>query len=121
MGPWTRYARRRRLAGTRPTGVLALFVAVLLVLAACGSDDDGADGAVDEPTDQAETEGDGADPDADPDSGELTTVSVGVLPIVDVAPLHLAIEEGFFEEEGLDLELVTVAGGAEAVPALLAR
>jgi NitT/TauT family transport system substrate-binding protein len=47
--------------------------------------------------------------------GERTSVSVGVLPIADVAPLHLGIEKGFFDEEGLDVEPQVIQGGAAVV------
>ena len=32
----------------------------------------------------------------------LTPVTVGVLPITAVAPLYLGVEQGLFEEQGLD-------------------
>lgn len=51
--------------------------------------------------------------------GDLTPISVGVIPIVDTAPIWLGEEKGFFEEEGLDLELQTTSGGAAAVPGVV--
>lgn len=51
--------------------------------------------------------------------GELTAVTVGVIPIVDVAPIYLAVSEGFFEEEGLDVSLELAQGGAAIVPAVV--
>lgn len=50
------------------------------------------------------------------DNGELEQVTVGAIAIADVAPLHLAVEEGFFEEEGLDVEIVETTGGAVSLP-----
>lgn len=46
-------------------------------------------------------------------------VKVGVLPIVDVAPLYLGIEEGFFKERDLKLELEIAQGGAAIVPSVV--
>ena len=51
---------------------------------------------------------------------ELQEVSVGAIAIADVAPLHLAVQEGFFEEEGLDVEIVETTGGAVSLPGVVA-
>jgi NitT/TauT family transport system substrate-binding protein len=45
-------------------------------------------------------------------------IDVGVIPIVAIAPLALGVEKGFFEEEGLDVELHIAQGGAALVPAV---
>ncbi len=50
---------------------------------------------------------------------EKATIKVGVLPVVDVAPLHIAIKNGYFENEGLEVEPVIVQGGANAIPGLV--
>ena len=76
---------RRILAGVA-------VAAMLLTAAACGSDDDGTD-----------------KPPA------ATKVSLGVIPIVDVAPVYLGKEKGFFRNRGIDLELVLEQGGAAIV------
>ncbi len=81
----------RRLSAGLTAGVL------LLVATACGSSDDGSSGA-------------GAS------SGGVTTVKVGLIPIVDVAPLYLGQKQGFFEKRGLKLEFTTAQGGAAIVP-----
>lgn len=49
----------------------------------------------------------------------LTKVSVGAIPIVDVAPLHLGIDQGYFETQGLDVEVTNTSGGAQAVPGVV--
>lgn len=49
-------------------------------------------------------------------SGGTTTVTVGLIPIVDVAPLYLGQEKGFFSERGLKLEFSSAQGGAAIVP-----
>ncbi|MFG1669447.1 ABC transporter substrate-binding protein [Streptomyces sp. Y7] len=71
--------------------------ALLLVGTACGSSD-------------------GDSPDAGASSGGVTTVKLGVIPIVDVAPLYLGQKKGFFEKQGLKLEFTTAQGGAAIVP-----
>lgn len=86
--------------------LLALLMALpLTFVAACGGDSETAS-----PT---ATPGEGAG------AEELTQVTVGVIPIVDVAPIYLGVEQGFFEERGLELELVLAQGGAAIVPAVL--
>ncbi len=50
---------------------------------------------------------------------ELREITVGTLPIIDAAPVHLAIEEGFFADEGLTVSVELVQGGAAAIPALV--
>lgn len=46
------------------------------------------------------------------------SVKVGVIPIIDVAPLYLGIERGFFSDEKLAPEPVLAQGGAAIVPAV---
>jgi NitT/TauT family transport system substrate-binding protein len=78
--------------------VAALMVAPMLFAAACGgSDDSGGSSA-------------GGEPDA---------VTLGVIPIVDVAPIYLGDEQGFFEDQGIDLTLETAQGGAAIVPGVV--
>lgn len=50
----------------------------------------------------------------------LRTITVGAAPVVDLAPLVHAQETGLFEEQGLVVETKPIAGGAEAVPSLVA-
>jgi NitT/TauT family transport system substrate-binding protein len=52
-------------------------------------------------------------------SGELTVVSVGAIPIVDVAPLYLGVEQGIFADHGLQVEPFLAQGGAAIVPAVV--
>ena len=51
--------------------------------------------------------------------GEITEVTVGVIPIVDVAPIYLGKEKGFFRERGIDLKMATADGGAAIVPGVV--
>jgi NitT/TauT family transport system substrate-binding protein len=52
-------------------------------------------------------------------AAETTAITVGVIPIVDVAPIYLGVSQGFFEEEGLDVTLELAQGGAAIVPAVV--
>jgi NitT/TauT family transport system substrate-binding protein len=79
--------------------VAALMVAPMLFAAACGGSDDGGGSS-----------SAGGEPDA---------VTVGVIPIVDVAPIYLGDEQGFFEDQGIDLTLETAQGGAAIVPGVV--
>lgn len=80
-----------------------LAAAAALTLSACG----GGSLSGDESTSEAEG------------TSELTTLSVGIMPIVDTAPIWLGKEQGFFEAEGLDLDIQTTTGGAAAVPGVV--
>lgn len=44
---------------------------------------------------------------------------VGYIPIAACLPLYAAIENGYFEQEGLKLEIVPMAGGAAIIPAMV--
>jgi NitT/TauT family transport system substrate-binding protein len=80
--------------------LVALGIAAALVLAGCGDD---------------EEEGGGGGGQA----AETTTLRVGVIPIADVAPLYLGIDQGFFEEQNLKIEPQLAEGGAAITPAVL--
>ncbi|MFC5957645.1 ABC transporter substrate-binding protein [Streptomyces pratens] len=71
---------------------------VLVTATACGSSDGG-----------------GAS-DSNASSGGTTEVKVGLIPIVDVAPLYLGEKKGFFSERGLKLSISSAQGGAAIVP-----
>ncbi|PNI08381.1 nitrate ABC transporter substrate-binding protein [Arthrobacter sp. AFG7.2] len=49
----------------------------------------------------------------------LEKVSIGLIPITDVAPVYLGVQEGYFEEEGLELDVQLAQGGAAIVPAVM--
>lgn len=87
--------------GPRPRRVrhlLALAMSgALATLAACGGGGSGSDG-----------EG----------GGGPATLTVGVIPIADVAPLYVGIDQGFFEEENLTIETQLAQGGAAIVPSV---
>ena len=52
----------------------------------------------------------------EPQSEGTTDVKVGVIPIVDVAPIYLGKEKGFFARRGLNVIMESGQGGAAIVP-----
>jgi NitT/TauT family transport system substrate-binding protein len=80
----------------RRTLVALLTAATLLGAAACNSNESG-----------------GGTP-SGPDK-----VNVGVIPIVDVAPIYLGKQQGFFSNRNIDLNLQLAQGGAAIVPAVV--
>ncbi|MET7489926.1 ABC transporter substrate-binding protein [Streptomyces sp. NPDC005538] len=72
----------------------------LLATAACGSSD-------------------GSSTSKSTSSGGITTVKVGVIPIVDVAPLYLGQKKGFYTKHGLKLTTTLAQGGAAIVPGVV--
>jgi NitT/TauT family transport system substrate-binding protein len=79
------------------------FAATALTVAACGGDDNTATPA----------SGDSAK------SGKPVTLKVGVLPIADLAPLYLGMDQGFFKAENLTIKPAVAEGGAAVVPAVM--
>jgi NitT/TauT family transport system substrate-binding protein len=79
---------------------MALALASTVVLAACGGGDEDSGGS-----------GGG-------ESGP-TQIRVGAIPIVDVAPLYLGIEQGIFDKHQLEVEPFLAQGGAAIVPAVV--
>jgi NitT/TauT family transport system substrate-binding protein len=96
-------APARRNRGRLASAVLATL-ACAVALAACGGDDEG-----------TSTGGGGGDS----GSAKPVTLTVGVIPIADVAPLYVGIEQGFFEQEKLTIKPKLAEGGAAIVPAVL--
>jgi NitT/TauT family transport system substrate-binding protein len=80
-------------------GITALGL-VLLTVAACG-----ALGGTESPKSQG--------------PGQPTKIKVAVLPTMDVVPLYLAIDSGYFTQEGLEVEPVVAASGADCVAKLV--
>ena len=80
--------------------VLAVVLAMAFAVGACGGDDEGGDGAA---------------------GGEQGTRSIRVLETAGIpsAFLTYGVEQGFFEQEGLDVEVQPSQGGAEAIPAIV--
>jgi ABC-type nitrate/sulfonate/bicarbonate transport system substrate-binding protein len=88
------------------TGILAVLF-VMLGLAACGdSGDDDTPAASDASTTTT--------------AKEIKTVTVGVaLPLVDQLPLYVAVDQGFFKAEGLDVKTTSLSSGDKIMAASL--
>ncbi|GAA4601681.1 NitT/TauT family transport system substrate-binding protein [Actinoplanes octamycinicus] len=84
--------RRRLIAG------LAL-VLVAGTVAACGSDKDSSSSGS--------------------SSGGVDKVKVGVIPIIDVAPIYLGQSKGFFKNRNIELTMEAGQGGAAIVPGVV--
>lgn len=76
---------------------IAVLVMCATVVVGCGGDDE---------------EG------AGPAGRDTETLTVSVIPVTYSAPLFLGQERGFFEEEGLELDVQFAQGGAAIVPAV---
>lgn len=85
---------------TKATRLLVGAAVFSLALAACGGAADGSDG--------------GGDGGAD---GEQT-LKIGVTGLTTNAPLYYAEEQGWFDDEGLDVSIEVQGGAAAAVPSL---
>ncbi|MDQ0936209.1 ABC transporter substrate-binding protein [Streptomyces turgidiscabies] len=84
----------------RVLGVAAAVITVVGV-AGCGSSD---------PADSGPSS---------PDGGRTTQVKIGIIPIIDVAPLYLGQKKGFFSSRGIELEMVSAQGGAAIIPGVV--
>ena len=51
---------------------------------------------------------------------EKKALKVSIIPISDVAPLFAAIKEGYFKQQGLEIDTAPTAGGAVGIPGLIA-
>ncbi|GIE89847.1 NitT/TauT family transport system substrate-binding protein [Actinoplanes regularis] len=85
--------RRRLIAG------LALAL-VASTVTACGSDKDSSGGD---------------------STGSVDNVTVGVIPIIDVAPIYLGQSKGFFKSRNIELKLESGQGGAAIVPGVVSN
>jgi len=83
------------------TRLIALLTATALAAttAACGGSDDSSNN--------------------NSSAGSPDKVKVGVIPIVDVAPIYLGKAKGFFSKQNIDLTLEQAQGGAAIVPAVV--
>ncbi|MEU6647393.1 ABC transporter substrate-binding protein [Saccharomonospora sp. NPDC046836] len=63
----------------------------------------------------------GSDDSADGGNGDLekTTIKVSLMPTIDLAPFHLAMQNGYFEDEGLTVEPVNAASGQVSLTKLI--
>jgi NitT/TauT family transport system substrate-binding protein len=87
------------MTSTRAAGLraAAAVVTAVLLVSGCSGDDGGSGGG-----------------------GEATsgtqTIALGTIPIIDVAPIYLGQQQGFFQDQGIELDLSAGQGGAAIVP-----
>jgi NitT/TauT family transport system substrate-binding protein len=104
---------RPRTSRSRLSLIGALFLFLTLVAAACGSD------SSEETTEEtATTAAPGAEGERPAPEKEKITVGLPVLTPAWV-PLYLANAEGYFAEEGIEVELVHFQGGSEVVSGIV--
>lgn len=51
---------------------------------------------------------------------QTTKLRVSIIPIIDVAPMQVAVAKGFFAAEGIEVDTTPTQGGAAGIPALAA-
>lgn len=92
---------------------LLLAVLVAVFAAACGSSDSSSDvaTAAGTPVEQSEPETEA--------TGSLQTLNVGFVPSLDIGVLKVGESQGFFEEEGLKLDLSPVDAGPTIVTGIV--
>ena len=88
----------------RATSAVAGLAVIALAATGCGGDD----------ADTGDTGGGGGG-----DAAEMETVQVGTLPIANAAAMNLGVQEGFFEEEGLELEQTVTQTGNEIITGMV--
>lgn len=92
------------------------LLAIGLLLAACSPPPAAAPTAA--PASAPATQSPGASPVAVNGAGTRKQLKVGTLPTIGNAPFIIAQQRGYFADEGLDVELVQFASGAEAIAPL---
>jgi NitT/TauT family transport system substrate-binding protein len=83
-----------------------LTAVMALTVAACSNESGGSDDPTDAPTSD------------NPPAQETYDIRVAALPIAETGALWAAIDEGIFEDHGINIEIVPAQGGAQAIPAL---
>jgi NitT/TauT family transport system substrate-binding protein len=83
-----------------PTARLVAAAAITLLAAACSASSS-------------------SSPGASSTAPEKTTITVGTVPVIDAAPFHIALKDGYFAQQGLTVKDVPVLQSTEAVPDLL--
>ena len=90
----------------RPLAKIAVLACGLVTLAGCGL-----------------LGADSSDRESAPKSAgspEKTKIKVAVLPTMDTVPLYLAMDQGYFAKEGLEVTPVNAASGADCVAKMVA-
>jgi ABC-type nitrate/sulfonate/bicarbonate transport system substrate-binding protein len=104
-------------------GLFAALMLFVLVLSACGQSDRETtqnENSAESAGETAVTGSEGVPTTADVIiDTELTTVKVVSLPFISFAPIYIAMDEGYFEEQGLAIEIVSFTQQQDTLPALV--
>jgi NitT/TauT family transport system substrate-binding protein len=90
--------RNESPVGTTWGRVVVVAIVFVALLASCGGDDGGGGGG---------------------EEGGPVTLKVGIIPIADLAPMYLGMDQGFFEEENITIEPQFAEGGAAIVTSVV--
>ena len=94
--------------------LLAMAILPFAFTFACGGDDDGPAATLAVPTATTAISAPGTKVPASPvRPAKLTDVTLGYIPILIDAPFFVGIEKGYFADEGINLKLERLAGGAD--------
>lgn len=99
--------------------MLSLLLVISLIVSACGGGANNSGGADQEPsqTEQTETE---TPQDSDSDSKELKKATMVIaVNTLSFAPIFIADKLGYYEDEGVDMQLILVEGTGPAIQALV--
>lgn len=96
---------------------LIILVLAAFILQACGPAASPATTESDSAM-SVETQAPDAEPEEAPAPEERTKLTIGALPFLAFAPFFIAIEEGYFSEQGLDVEVSPLTQQQELLPAL---
>ncbi|HSE43719.1 MAG TPA: ABC transporter substrate-binding protein [Gemmatimonadales bacterium] len=83
------------------------LIAATALLAACTGDDDAPDTAATVPPSGPSATATASRP------AELTDVTLGYSPILIYSPIYVAIDKGYFADEGINLKLERISGGSD--------
>jgi NitT/TauT family transport system substrate-binding protein len=96
-----------------PVPVTILVLLGLLLTGCGGQTPTAAPQAATAPADQALPLTQPSSPTAEPPAGEVQTLRMALLPILDVLPFHVADQNGFFDQMGVRIELIAVKSAQE--------
>lgn len=119
------------MSAYRLSKIVAYLLFILLIFSACSqaesetaqnenSVEQEGETAVPTTVDSAQTDSEDAAADEEPAAeAELTTVKVVSLPFISFAPIYIALDEGYFEEQSLAIEIVSFTQQQDTLPALV--
>lgn len=99
--------------------LVSALAVLALVLAGCGAEE--TEPETDDPGEAAEEDpAEDEEPDSAAEDGEPVSLRVGDIAGTPSAFLQFAVDQGFFEEQGLDVQVEVSPGGAANIPGVVA-